>query len=487
MIVDELVTLLKFDVKGGEKAEKFKESLEAMTDGAKKVVLGIGGMITAVAAFADKVSRELTENYRWAKSLGVAADSYQRFDYAAKLIGGSLDSIKGDLAEWVRTAQAQGRTLEEVFLDEAKSVEHMSAAQSHAFLSARGYSEEAIRLLQQGQAELSRTLAQADVIPEEQLRAAEDYVKTWELFSSEIKQVMYGAVAQALPALREILQNIREFLFQNKDSIRHFIISFFTAAVNMTKMLYRSLRPFLDILGNAVKWLSKMTDGSKESTSAIRLLEIGIKALLAVFAVSVIVNFVTWLGTLASAIWTVVAAVVGFSATLLTTPIGWFILLLGALAAAIYLVYTNWDQLVEFFKVFPNDPLQFFINLLDVIEKVNKKINDFIDKIDLLPDWMKYANPIGALAKLGEWESQGAGWALKKAKNWLGGNEEDLNMVSTSGSAIIPNNSYQNSHAYNDNRNITINTNATSGPAIASYLQNNDLIRSGYGSYSGSW
>ena len=75
----------------------------------------------------------------------------------------------------------------------------------------------------------------------------------------------------------------------------------------------------------------------------------------------------------------------------------------------------------------------------------------------------------------------------KKAKNWLGGNEEDLNMVSTSGSAIIPNNSYQNSHAYNDNRNITINTNATSGPAIASYLQNNDLIRSGYGSYSGSW
>lgn len=484
MIVDELVTLLKFDIKGGEKAEKFKESLEAMTDGAKKVVLGIGGMITAVAAFADKVSRELTENYRWAKSLGVAADSYQRFDYAAKLIGGSLDSIKGDLESWVRSAQASGQTLEQVFLKEAASVEGMTAAQSHAFLSARGYSEDAIRLLQQGQTELSRTLAQAEVIPEEQLQAAEDYVKTWELFSSEIKQVMYGAVAQALPALKEILQNIKEFLFQNKDSVRHFIIAFFTASANMAKMLYRSLRPFLEILANAVKWLNKLTSGGKDTNKTVKLLEYGIKALLAAFALSTIINFVNWIGTLGTSLWTIVTTIGTFIATA-----GPILLVVGLIAAAAYSIYTltqnfeGWAETWESIKVAFQQPALFFEALTEQINNVIEKFEFLVKMRDALGDFFYWAGK-----KLGVFEDYGDELEAEMSRhpefiNNLTslGTEKGLNSVSTNGTTVVPSTSTQNNRSYNDNRNITINTNATSGPAIASYLQNNDLVRGGYG------
>ena len=49
------------------------------------------------------------------------------------------------------------------------------------------------------------------------------------------------------------------------------------------------------------------------------------------------------------------------------------------------------------------------------------------------------------------------------------------------GSATVPTNNYQRTSAYTDNKTVNIFTNATSGPSIASYIKNNDLIRGGYG------
>lgn len=131
MIVDELVTLLEFDVKGKDKAESFNIVIQKIEDSAKALVLSLTAAITSVAYFANRVSKEIADNYEWAKSVGVAVDSYQRFEHAAEIVGGSLGDIKGDLEGWVRTAKASGMTLEEVFLREAEAIEGMTAEQSH--------------------------------------------------------------------------------------------------------------------------------------------------------------------------------------------------------------------------------------------------------------------------------------------------------------------------------------------------------------------
>ena len=106
MIVDELITLLKFDVDGMSDAKAFDTVLSNIEEQSKKIVLGLTAAIAAVGFFADRVSKAVSENYEWAKSNGVAADSYQRFEHAAAIVGGSLDDMKGDLESWVRSAKA---------------------------------------------------------------------------------------------------------------------------------------------------------------------------------------------------------------------------------------------------------------------------------------------------------------------------------------------------------------------------------------------
>ena len=60
MIVDELVTLLEFDVKGKDKAESFNIVIQKIEDSAKALVLSLTAAITSVAYFANRVSKEIT-------------------------------------------------------------------------------------------------------------------------------------------------------------------------------------------------------------------------------------------------------------------------------------------------------------------------------------------------------------------------------------------------------------------------------------------
>lgn len=245
MIVDELITLLKFDVDGMSNAEAFDTVLSSIEERSKEIVLGLTGVIASVGFFADRVSKAVAENYEWAKSNGVAADSYQRFEHAAAIVGGSLDDMKGDLEGWVRSAKASGQTLEEVFLRETDSIKGMTTEQSHALLKARGYSDTSIKLIQQGEGKLKEFLAQAQVIPEENLKAAEDYAKTWREVSSQVTQLMTSAVASALPALKGVLETIRAFVERNKELVKSTVAAFFKSVAIAVKILFMALSPLI--------------------------------------------------------------------------------------------------------------------------------------------------------------------------------------------------------------------------------------------------
>lgn len=245
MIVDELITLLKFDVDGMSNAKAFDTVLSSIEERSKEIVLGLTGVIASVGFFADRVSKAVAENYEWAKSNGVAADSYQRFEHAAAIVGGSLDDMKGDLEDWVRSAKASGQTLEEVFLRETDSIKGMTTEQSHALLKARGYSDTSIKLIQQGEGKLKEFLAQAQVIPEENLKAAEDYAKTWREVSSQVTQLMTSAVVSALPALRGVLETIRAFVQRNKELVKSTVAAFFKSVAIAVKILFTVLSPLI--------------------------------------------------------------------------------------------------------------------------------------------------------------------------------------------------------------------------------------------------
>lgn len=287
MIVDELVTLLEFDVKGKDKAVSFGTIVQKIEESAKKLVLSLTAAVTSVAYFADRVSKEITDNYEWAKSVGVAADSYQRFEHAAEIVGGSLSDIKGDLENWVRTAKASGMTLEEVYAREAKAIEGMSSEQAHALLSARGYSDTSIRMLQKGENELKQYFAQAEVIPEKHLKAAQDYAVTWRQVSSEVSKAMNAAVASALPYLQSLLEGVRKFINVNKELFKSSVAVFFKS---LTIVLIAFLTPLRYII-QAVFFLIRAFD---KATFGIGKYIVVIGALTAAFtALSIAIAFKT--------------------------------------------------------------------------------------------------------------------------------------------------------------------------------------------------
>lgn len=279
MIVDELVTLLKFDAAGISKAEAFDKVLSGIEEHAEAVILGLTGAIASVGYFADRVSKSIAQNYEWAKSVGVASDSYQKFDHAAAIVGGSLDDIKSDLEGWVRSAKASGQTLEEIFLGEAKSIEGMTTEQSQAFLRARGYSETSIRMIQQGEGKLKEFLAQAEVIPEQNLQAAEDYAKTWRQVSSEVSQLMTAAVATALPALRSVLDIIRSFVQRNKELVKGTVSAFFKSVAIALKMVSAALSPLIWGIEFVIKMFDILTFGAGKYILIIGLLTAAFSAL----------------------------------------------------------------------------------------------------------------------------------------------------------------------------------------------------------------
>ena len=287
MIVDELVTLLEFDVKGKDKAASFGTVIQKIEESAKALVLSLTAAATTVGYFADRVSKEITDNYEWAKSVGVAVDSYQRFEHAAEIVGGSLSDIKGDLESWVRTAKASGMTLEEVFQREAAAIEGMDAEQAHALLSARGYSDTSIKMIQKGENELKEYFAQAEVIPEKHLKAAQDYAVTWRQVSSEVSKAMNAAVASALPYLQSLLQGVRKFINANKELFKSSVAVFFKS---LTVVLIAFLTPLRYVI-QAVFLLVRIFD---KATFGVGKYIIVIGALTAAFiALSVAIAFKT--------------------------------------------------------------------------------------------------------------------------------------------------------------------------------------------------
>lgn len=256
MIVDELITLLEFDVKGKDKAISFDNILNKIEESAKAIVLSLTAAATSVGYFADRVSKELSQNYEWAKSVGVAADSYQKFEYAAEIVGGSLDDIKGNLEKWVRVAKSSGMTLEQIFIDEAKRIKGMSIEEARLMLSAKDYSDTSIRLITQGENKLREYFAQAEVIPEKHLEAAREYAITWRKVTFEINKAMSAAVAAALPYIQDVLKAVGNFISANKEIFKSSITVFFKSLAITLSMVMKPLK----VIINTFMWLLRIFD-----------------------------------------------------------------------------------------------------------------------------------------------------------------------------------------------------------------------------------
>lgn len=348
MVVTELVNLLRWQVKGQTEADKYKESLEKIRDGAKEAAKQLLVAATAVIAFTREIASGMTEQYEWAQSIGLSTESLQRFEHAALSVGGSLNDLQGDLEKYALYADSMGVTVEEIFLQMADNIKGMTTQQSRYFLQSQGFSESSIRMIQKGRGELQKMFSEAELVPEDGYKDSQNFMKLWRETMEAWKKTLQSAMVEALPIIRDVIKDFGDFVRENKALVASNIAGFFKAVAITVKALWISLQPLIATLSFLSSFLGE--DLTAVLTSVIiTIMGLSKVCIMLGGAITYVIPFFT---TLIPAIWGAVTATIAWTAALLANPVTWIVIGIVALIAAIVLLIKNFDKVSEWFRAF---------------------------------------------------------------------------------------------------------------------------------------
>jgi hypothetical protein len=178
-----------------------------------------------------------------------------------------------------------------------------------------------INVLQEGREGLEREMEAwgrtGQLISEEDAQEAERYNDNIGELDGTLRGLRNTVVAELVPALNEWLERLNPLIQANRELI--------------TERVLEGLQEFwagLRRIGGVVSRAADVVGGFG------RLL-VGVAAIMSM-------GFVLAVGKAA-------LALAGLSLVILTTPAGWFLLAVAAIAGAVYLIYRNWDGIVEWF------------------------------------------------------------------------------------------------------------------------------------------
>lgn len=140
-----------------------------------------------------------------------------------------------------------------------------------------------------------------------------------------------SAAAGALfPAITALTKGVTEFIVKNRDGIGKW-----------AKETGAALQKWIDG-GGIERTIAGLKDLADTGLSFVDKVG-GLKTIL--IAIGVVMA-----GPLIAAILGVIPAIYALGAALLTTPVGWFILAVAAIAFAVYEIYEHWDGIKDYFK-----------------------------------------------------------------------------------------------------------------------------------------
>ncbi|MCE8004220.1 phage tail tape measure protein [Billgrantia ethanolica] len=298
----------------------------------------VGGF-TEPADAAIKLSRRLSMTHEQMQLLMGAAGRMS--DMGDSQMASNLESFSNRLAEaaagmgepakamqWagiaLRDSEGNMRGSMDVLLDIADKMatidsEEMQTRFARAMFGRGGTGM--INVLAEGREGLQREMdawrRTGQLISEEDAQAAELYNDNLGELDGTIMGLRNTVVAHLVPALSQWLERVNELIQSNREVISERIIE--------------GLRSFWEGLRTIGRVVSRVADGVG-----------GFGNLLAWLAGLMAAKFIFSLGA-------AVLALGQFSWVLMTTPVGWFLGAIVAIAGAAYLIYRNWDGIVEWF------------------------------------------------------------------------------------------------------------------------------------------
>jgi hypothetical protein len=311
----------------------------------------ISGYADATGAIGDAAERT-----------GISRERFQELSFAAKLAGSSSEVMAGALQKMnlnigaatngskelkamfsglgIKIKDAGGKLkstddLFDIFVDRIGRIKDPTL-QAQAAVKIFGKSAtELLPFLREGKAGISEMAMEARrlgvVLSDDAVRDGEAFGDILDTLKATLGGVGNIIGTALVPELSKMSTWLTETIVKYRPQIEAFATSF---AKNLpgnigkvTKFLGDlkvGIQPVIDGIG----WLTDKFGGANVVLGAMALF-IG--------------------GPLIVALLTLGQALVGVGVALLTTPVGWFLIAVAAIGAAAYVIYKNWDKIVEFF------------------------------------------------------------------------------------------------------------------------------------------
>lgn len=368
----EKITKVKAAVAGlKEKYEGLKGSIKGAAASYAKIGAGLLATSLALYKVTDSTAAAGDIAVKTSQKLGMTAEAFQELDYAAKLSG--VDNMSGAIETMnmatARAIKGQGKAVKAIkeLGISAKQLQKMGPEKSIMVLGdeLNKIKDPAKRariqlglfgtdgskmglLLSQGSKGMQALRDEAKkigiVIPTEAARAGEAFNDARDKMRGSVAGIRNVVGKEFLPVFTETFLVISDFIVENKATIEDFaktVVVKFREALPEMKAFAKGGVKAISFMWNLAKVITRLVGGAENLSKILLLLPL-VK--------------VAWnIGRVVGAVWNVVSALGGLGTiisvvTKLVTanPMG---LVIMGIAAAVYVLYKNWDTVKVGFSI----------------------------------------------------------------------------------------------------------------------------------------
>ena len=298
-----------------------------------------------------------------AERTGISRERFQELGFAAKLTGSSAETLGGALQKMqinVGAATAGSKELKEMFKGLGINIKDASgklkssdalfdtfvdriskikdpSLQAQAAVKIFGKSAtELLPLIRGGSAGLKEMSDEARrlglVISDDAVREGETFGDTLDTIHAALSGVGNTIGSALVPQLNKLGSQLIETIVKYRPQIEAFATSF---AENLPGNIEK-VTGFLGDLYDGVQPVIRVFESLADTFGAANLIFTALGLYIG--------------GGLVVSLYSLAVALKGVGAALLTTPVGWFLVAVAAIAGAAYIVYKNWDAIAKFFE-----------------------------------------------------------------------------------------------------------------------------------------
>lgn len=351
-------------------AERFGGVASAAGALAGKVALlgaGIASMATLAGGALFSLGMAFSEDAGkfddLANQTGISRKALQEWDYAAQQTGVTSEELTSSLQAYAKniglaargtgkakdvldglgvsykTAAGRAKPLDQVLpaiADKLQKIKDPAAAWVAASRIFGGAGVKLLPMLKNGSQGLQQFAERAQklglVLSDDAIAAGDEFGDTLLDLQLTLKGLRNTIGAAVVPAFTDLINKLIEIVVKYRPQIEAFATEFAAKLPERIEQLVGFMGDLADGIQpviQAMGWLADTFGGANVVLTAVGTLVGG-------FLLSSIISLTT--------------AVYSLGAALLATPVGWFLGAIAAIAAAAYIVYDNWDNIVGFFE-----------------------------------------------------------------------------------------------------------------------------------------